>query len=91
MVFCCSSESLSDAVALESPGKHGLPYWGTVQRVWHALGDSMPGDTLTALWDSVRHPRDESVWGASTVTVCRVHLSSCPNPEGPHSATTPMG
>ena len=53
MVFCCSSESLSDAVALESPGKHGQPYRGTVQRVWHALGDTMPGDTLTALWDSV--------------------------------------
>ena len=53
MVFCCSSESLSDSVALESPGKHGLPYWGTVQRVWHMLGDTMPGDTLTALWDSV--------------------------------------
>ena len=49
MVFCCSSESLSDTVALESPGKHGQPYRGTVQRVWHALGDTMPGDTLTAL------------------------------------------
>ena len=52
MVFC-SSESVSDSVALESPGKHGLPYWGTVQSVRHALGDTMPGVTLTALWDSV--------------------------------------
>ena len=50
MLLCFSSESLSDSVALESRGKHGLPYWGTVQRVWHALGDTMPGDTLTALW-----------------------------------------
>ena len=91
MVFCCSSESLSDAVALESPGKHGLPYWGTVQRVWHALGDTMPGDTLTALWDSVWHPRVQSVWGTSTVTVCSVHLSTCPTPEGPPSATIQMG
>ena len=53
MVFCCSSESLSDAVALESPGKHGLPYWGTVQSVRHALGDTMPGVTLTAPGDSM--------------------------------------
>ena len=50
MVFWRSSESLSDAVALESPGKHGMSYWGTVQRVWHALGDTMPRDALTALW-----------------------------------------
>ena len=27
MVFCCSSESVSDSVDLESPGKHGMPYW----------------------------------------------------------------
>ena len=53
MVFCCSSDSLSDSVALESRGKHGLPYRVTVQRVWYALGDTMPGNTLTALWDSV--------------------------------------
>ena len=81
---------MSDSVDLESPGKHGQPYWGTVQRVGHALGDTMPGDTLTALWDSVRHPRVESVWGTSTGAVCRVHLSTCRTPEGPHRATTPM-
>ena len=53
MVFCCSSDSLSDSVALERPGKHGLPYRVTVQRVWYALGDTMPGNTLSPLGQCV--------------------------------------
>ena len=94
MVFCRSSESLSDSVALESPGKHRLPYWGTVQRVWHMLGDTMPGNTQCVTpqgAERVGHLNSHSVQSAP------LHLSQprgtprCNHPYGlicPHQEVT---
>ena len=77
MVFCRSSESLSDSVALESSGKHRLPCWGTVQRVWHMLGDTMPGDTLCPLGQCVTAQGAERVGHLSSHSVqsASLHLS----------------
>lgn len=89
MVFC-SSESLSDSVALESPGKHGLPYWSTVQRVWHMLGDSMPGDTLSPLGQSVTPQGAERVGhiNSHSVQSAPLHLS---HPRGTSQCNHPYG
>ena len=98
MVFC-SSESLSDSVALESPGKHRLPYWGTVQRVWHMLGDTMPGDTLSPLGQCVTPQGAERVGhiNSHSVQSAPLHLSQprgtprCNHPYGlilPHQEVT---
>ncbi|POI20178.1 hypothetical protein CIB84_016075, partial [Bambusicola thoracicus] len=74
MVFCCSSESLSDSVAVESPGKHGLPYWGTVQRVGghHARGHTHSPKTVVPPPSLSLHPSQGVLLG-DTVTL-RCHL-----------------
>ena len=84
MVFCRSSESLSDSVALESPGKHRLPYWGTVQRVGHMLGDSMPGDTLCPLGQCV------TAQGAERVGHLNSHSVQCAPLQLSHPRGTPQ-
>ena len=90
MVFCRSSESVSDSVALESSGKHSLPCWGTVQRVWHMLMDTMPGDTLSPLGQCVTPQGAERVGHLSSHSVQSAPLQLS-QPRGTPQCNHPYG